>query len=143
MIITTEITIKVNPSNLINLGKYLTNVKSGDIVKIPVEYLTKSSHIKITVECDICKIQKEISYRSYYNSFTNGGYYSCSQKCSKSKAINTNIRKYGVDNPAKSSVIKCKIKKSFNDKYGVNNISYLPEIVDRIKTSVNMKTSVS
>lgn len=131
------ITIKVNPANLKNLVQYIPNIKSGQIITIPITYLTITSHIKIDVVCDICQSERLIPYRQYIKSVSNGGYYSCSQKCSKQKAINSNIEKYGVDNPSKSQLVKDKIKNTFQDRYGVDNISFLPEIVTKIKEGVN------
>lgn len=131
--------VKANPSNLKVLRGFEPDVKSGDIVKIPTTYLSSGSHTKVDVICDVCGIEKNIEYRLYYKSISNGGYYACSQKCSKNKAIESNMIRYGVDNPAKSDEIKSKIKNTFLEKYGVENISFLPEIVDRIIES-NKKT---
>lgn len=141
MIITEKLKIKVNPANLKNLKQFMPDIKAFDIVEIPVSYLTNTSHIKVDVVCDVCGIRKNIAYRSYVSSISNGGYYSCSPKCSKQKGIKTSIERYGVDNPAKSDEIKDRIKNSFQEKYGVDNISFLPEIVDRIKTNVNKNYS--
>ena len=136
MLLTDKIIIKVNPSNLKRLREFLPNIKSYEVIEIPVLYLSEQSHIKVDVICDICNIQKSIPYKSYIKSIKNGGYYACSQKCSKTKSINTNIKKYGFENPSKSEVIKNKIKKTFQEKYGVDNISQLPNIIEKIKIGV-------
>ena len=128
-----------NSSNIKNLKQFKYDIKYGESITIPTTHLSNGSHTKVDVVCDVCKKDKFIEYRYYIQSIKNGGYYSCSQKCSKDKAIKTNIERYGVDNPAKSEKIKNKIKKTFLDKYGVENISFLPEIVERIKNS-NKKT---
>jgi hypothetical protein len=113
------ITIKVNPANLKNLVQYLPDIKSGEIITIPITYLTNTSHIKVDVICDVCQSEKLIPYRQYIKSVSNGGYYSCSQKCSKQKAVNSNIEKYGVDNPSKSQLVKDKIKENKRNLHGI------------------------
>lgn len=155
MIITKKVKFKVNPSNLKNLRKYIPTVLPNTIIEIPVEYLSSGSHIKVEVECDICKSIKTIEYRGYVRSIANAGYYTCSQKCSTIKVTstnlkkygfsraaqspeviqkikNTNLEKYGVDNPSKSSEIINKIKNIFIEKYGVENIGQLQSIKDKI-----------
>ena len=69
----------------------------------------------------------------------------CSTKCQsndsiiKEKRINTNINKYGVDNPSKLDIIKEKTRLSNLDKYGVDNPSKLDEIKNKVKLSNNKK----
>ena len=56
MILTREVTIKINESNFSryeNLG-YETTI--GDELIIPIELLTKGSHYKIKCQCDKCGI---------------------------------------------------------------------------------------
>lgn len=48
---------------------------------------------------------------------------------------NTNIKKYGVDNPFKLKEIQDKQKKTILKKYGVDNIFKLNEIKEKIKTT--------
>jgi len=57
----------------------------------------KGSNIKIDVKCDVCGYEKKLSFRSYNKNINNGGYYSCSPKCCKSKTIKTMNSKYGVN----------------------------------------------
>jgi hypothetical protein len=133
MIISKKVNLRINPSNIKRLSEYYDDLKNGEIREISVEHLSKSSHCLVDVVCDICLKPKKISYRDYYCSFSNGGYYTCSQKCSKNKAIVTSIKKYGTDNPSKSEQVKQKIKQTFLSRYGVENISFLKETIDKIK----------
>ena len=45
----------------------------------------------------------------------------------------TCLKKYGVDNPSKSNIIKNKIKNHFKEKYGVDNPGQIPEVKEKIK----------
>lgn len=44
-------------------------------------------------------------------------------KCGRENAKLTNLERYGTENPAKSPIIKKKIRDIFIDKYGVDNPS--------------------
>lgn len=86
------------------------------------------------VFCEICKINP-----AKYSTSHNKKYVCCSSKCSRIKLKATSIVVYGVDNPAKNSIVKAKnalvvsssltdeikdkIKKTNTRKYGVD--SYL------------------
>jgi hypothetical protein len=137
MLLTKTITIKVNSSNLKNLLKYYHDIKTNDLKEIPVEYLTPSSHHKVEVLCDICGKTKYIEYRLYVLSTSHYNYYTCSPKCSVEKVELTNIVKYGFGNVFQNENIKNKSKNTIKEKYGVENVSYVPEIVEKIKINVN------
>jgi len=85
----------------------------------------------------ICSCGKFISYID----FTNGYRHHCSSKCasldpeSQKKLKETNMVRYGVDNPAKSLEIKEKFKQSMQERYGVNNPMQHPESKDKSKTT--------
>ena len=63
----------------------------------------------------------------------------CSSKCQandpeiKDKHIQTYIKKYGVDNPAKNKEVKEKIKQTNLGRYGVENVYQSKDIQDKIK----------
>jgi hypothetical protein len=63
----------------------------------------------------------------------------CSKRCVwdssvvKEKRSNTNLEKYGVDNPSKSNFIKEKVKKSNNIKFGVDYPLQNKDILDKNK----------
>jgi hypothetical protein len=114
MIITKIVKISCYGTNYSKLGYE----KKDGFYNVKIEDLPKNSHKKIKVKCDICGNEKELSYRKYNKNISNGGYYSCSQKCSKDKKINTFNKNYGVDNPFQSEEIKEKIKETNSKKYG-------------------------
>jgi hypothetical protein len=76
--------------------------------------LTRNSKINYICNCG----------NSYYKNFRymviRGGAFcdKCSKKNKKTKYVNTLIKKYGVDNPLKSNIIKNKVKETNMEKYG-------------------------
>ena len=133
MLISKKVNIKINPSNLKRLSKYYTNLKNGEIIEILVEHLSNSSHCLVDIICDICLKSNRIEYRKYHKSVSNGGYYACSQKCSKNKVIKTNLERYGEVNPAISNEVKEKIKQTNLERYGVENAYQSEYIKEKIK----------
>lgn len=84
----------------------------------------------------ICK--NEICQNNFIKPFRQlvkiGGYCeNCSKENGKVKIIETNLRKFGVDNPMKNSEIKEKHKNTMVEKYGVEHNSQLEEIKQQKK----------
>lgn len=93
-----------------------------------VEYINSSTKIKI-----ICPLHGEF-YQYPLDHIKN---YNGCKKCSKLKAIQTNLKRYGVENPFQSEEIKNKIKQKNLERYGVENPSQSSEIKKKkIKTSL-------
>lgn len=93
-----------------------------------VDYKNSQTKIKI-----ICLLHGEF-YQYPLDHVKN---YSGCIKCSKLKATQTNLEKYGVENPFQSEEIKNKIKQKNLEKYGVENPSQSPEIHQKkIETSL-------
>jgi hypothetical protein len=61
----------------------------------------------------------------------NGYCADCCKEIGKQKIIQTNLEKYGVDNPMKNEVIKEKQKETIMELYGVEHISQFPEIKEK------------
>lgn len=86
--------------------------------------------------CKTCG--KLISFSKINNTY-------CSTKCLnidpeiKDKIKNTNIEKYGVDNPAKNIKIQTKIKETNIKKYGVDNPAKAKEVQDKTKQTNKIK----
>jgi len=120
-----DIVIKINFSNkkhFINKG-YDINV--GDDLIPQIKDINKGSHTNILCECDNCKTQKYIEFRTYYkitNKLTDKYY--C-KKCSYIKNKKTNLIKYGVEHPMKNQDIVNKILRTNNERYGENSASKL------------------
>jgi hypothetical protein len=99
-----------------------------------IENLTKGSHTKIKVSCDICgKIRDGLMFKEYIRNIKNGGYYSCKGRCSYAKSKDTCIEKYGVENPSQSDSVKDKMRKTSIIRYGVDNYRKTKECSDKIK----------
>lgn len=128
MILDKYVNIRLNNSNIKRLLSLGYNGKINDIIKIKVSDLTKGSHVKINVECDICHNKKILSYYNYVINISNLGFYGCCRKCSIKKYENTNIERYDVKNPMQNETIKKKMVDTCNKKYGVMNPSQSEEI---------------
>lgn len=88
------------------LGYY---VKKGNIISVNIEHLTKSSHVLITGICDYCGSELKMMFKTYKIRTEKSGKYSCKKCC------------YDV------------MKISLKEKYGVENISHLPKIKEKIR----------
>ena len=60
MILTREIEIKINESNYQYYDDLGYDVAIGEIIKIPIELMSKGSHYKIKCKCDGCGVEKEV-----------------------------------------------------------------------------------
>lgn len=90
-------------------------------IVLPIENLNPNSHIKVDAICDICGKKVDVQYRRYIKSINNGGYYTCSSKCSIEKRKKTNIEKYGVINYVESNEFKEKSKITNKKNWGVKH----------------------
>jgi hypothetical protein len=106
------------------------NISIGDTVKVSSLDLQNGTSIKVTGLCFYCGKEKIISKKAY-NSQTdnNKKKFTCSKSCSLLKSKETNLKKWGVENPFQSEEIKGKIKRSNIKKWGVEN----PQQSDIIK----------
>lgn len=109
------IEIEVSKGN-INRYKDKYGVGIGDKVIINISDLTPGSSVEVDVVCDICGSSRKIPYKLYIRSQKHDGIFCCSKKCSSEK----NRRK-------------------IFDKYGVNNISMVPEVREKIITTNKTK----
>jgi len=92
-----------------------------------VQYRSKGE--KITVICKKHNLEFIISPDCHWR-----GQSGCFL-CSKEKRINTNLEKYGVENPFQSSICKEKSKNTNLKKYGVLHPMQNDEIKERLKQS--------
>ncbi len=105
-----EITMKWNSYNIkyyTELGYNYTKMNDSFIIKI--EHLNKNSHYLVEVECDICHKVSKKQYKSYNECLKNSEFYACSD-CRFHKIKITNNKKYGVDNVSFLDSIKDKIR---------------------------------
>lgn len=111
MILTREISIKVNESNYLYYENLGYDVSNGDVLFIPVELLPTGSHKKISCQCDGCTIVKDVIFKNYIKYGNKWGEYYC-RKCSEKKRKKTLNINYGVDYPIQNKEIKKKIQKT-------------------------------
>ena len=95
--------------------------------------LSKGSHKIIIAQCDICKNQKNMEYRTYFK-ITKG----CTEKyychsCSRIKVEKTNLDKYGDIAPMMNKDVFNKMIKTNLEKYGVEYPSQLDEYKEKQK----------
>ncbi len=121
MLITKEIEIILTNRNIkSSTVKYkLISKNIGDIVKIPISYIAKKSHVIIIASCDYCNAELSMPYSSYNKRIKTIDKISCSNKsCSNQKIKDVCLKKYGVENPFQSDEIKLKSKTTNLEKYG-------------------------
>lgn len=151
MILTKEIEVKVNPSNVDyykSLGYDIPIRKAskstwykhkkefvydmGKIIIIKPEDLPSNSNIKVHVKCDVCGRENKILYQQYIRSVKNYGYYTC-KHCNYEKSTKTIKSVYGVDHYSQTEEYKERMKNTCNLKYGKDYPSQVPEIREKMK----------
>ena len=91
------------------------------------DLIYKSMNDPITI---LCKCNKEYSVR--INDVKFG--YSC-KECGKEKVRNTNLERYGVENPILNEEIKEKVRNTNLERYGVENSFLNEEIKEKIRNT--------
>ncbi len=122
MILTREIEIKISESNFQYYEDLGYDVSIGEIIRIPIELMSKGSHYKIKCKCDGCDIEKDVIFKNYVKYDNKWGEYYC-RKCSESKRKKTLRENLGVDYPIQNKKVLNKMKNTLLEKYGVDNIS--------------------
>ena len=113
-----------------NKGYIFTNIY--DEFEVDVKDLQKGSNIKVKCICDVCGEHFERSMKLIYRG--NPNYFCCSnQECKKQIRKNTNLKRYGVENPFQSEEKKEKIKQTNLQKYGVENPNQSEELKNKRK----------
>ena len=132
MIITKFVPIKMNGKHIKKYRDKGYTCEVGDVIQINVIDIARNSQVKILVECDVCKLRREIINENYYNSFDNGGYYSC-RMCKTNKTKKTNLEKYGFEHYTQTDEYIEKAIKTNLEKYGAdwrlkNKEEYLKQV---------------
>lgn len=112
MILTSEVEIKLGPSNY----RYYNNLgyTQNKIITVKIEHLLPTCRVMVLVECDFCKREVSTTYKNYnynYNSFDMFKF-SCCAKCTFEKTKINNLNKYGVEYINQRNDIK---EKTFNN----------------------------
>ncbi len=121
MILTREVNIKITEANYTYYEFFGYDVYIGEELSIPVELLSKGSHIKILCKCDDCDVEKEVIFKNYIKYDNVWGEYYC-RKCSEKKRKKTLRKHFGVDYPIQNKNVMTKMKDTLIENYGVDNI---------------------
>lgn len=133
MILIKKVTIRINSRNFNYYKNYIDDLKNNQYYEINIQNILPTSHQKIEVKCDICESISLKPYREYMRSFNNEGIYCCSPKCALFKNKETNLNKYGCENPFQSEICKEKIKETNLRKYGVEYVFLSTSVKNKIK----------
>ncbi len=118
MLIDQKIVIPVSPFN----RKKYPNNKLGELIEIQTSELSYGSVIRVNVKCEYCGKEKKLQYSKWIKNTKNKTVkYSCSNKCSVAKYIDTCMEKYGVENTYQLEENKNKMKNTCIERYGVEN----------------------
>ena len=131
MILTEFVEVNTNPANkkhFQGLGYDITK----KILTVPICHLSKGSHAKILVGCDVCGNEKITEYGDYMKKFNNGGFYVC-KKCQQHKTGKTNMIKYGFECASQNKKTKEKSEQTNLERYGVKSSSQNKEVQDKMK----------
>lgn len=127
--------------------------KVGETIQVKPEELPNSSHHKITVICDDCGREYTKQYRDYLKRVNEhpDKKFVCQKCCSNdkylvdkkvTKAKQTFLDNYGVDNPNKVPEIKEKVKQTVSQKYGVEYYFQTEEMKEKSKKTIQEKYGV-
>jgi hypothetical protein len=118
MILESVIKVKLNSKNIEHYKSKGYDVSEKEIKINTIDLISGSSR-KINVRCDICNYDKILPFREYMRSYNNGGYYSCSAKCSMDKNKITNLKNYGVENVSQIDEIKKRKEETCLNNHGM------------------------
>jgi len=130
MIIEEYIIIGIGYRNLNHFKKLGYDAKVGDDISVLSTHLSETSNIIIHAKCDICGEEIELKKTNYTKSLKSHNYYCC-QKCTIIKVKKTFLEKYGVENVFQNEEIKDKIKEFNLEKYGVDNYTKTDEYKEK------------
>lgn len=116
MIITREAVVKITEGNYQYFTDLGYDIAMGELIIIPIELLSKGSHVPLLCKCDDCGVEKEVMFKNYINYGNSWGTYYC-RKCSEFKRQETVLKKYGVKHPMLSyEIVKKKVESGIRNK---------------------------
>ena len=101
MLLSSDVEVVLLDKNIKKLkSRYLLedNLTTGDIAKIPINILVKSSNYIVEVSCDYCGYILKMPYKKYILGISTINKSSC-RKCFPKKSKDIFLFKFGVDNP--------------------------------------------
>lgn len=149
----------------VDLGYEYT--KMGDEFEVKVKDLTSGSASQVLCKCDYCGATFERSWLDYHIQRKGYPKDACSNpKCYEQKASDsvmmkygvknailhpdvrekqrqTNLKKYGCENPFGNSEVKQKIKSYYQENFGVNSSTQIPATIEKQKATLLKKYGVN
>lgn len=136
MIISKEVLVTINPSNISHYSKFYPQIKNKDNIMVGIEHLMNFSNSSVVVRCDECNIEKEMIWKYYVSyGYSNGNYL-----CKSCKTKKNNLEKWGVENVFQLESTKSKSRETNLKKRGVEFITQSSEIKQLIKSNNLEKT---
>ncbi len=120
MILSEKVELKVKGMKNIKYYNDLGYDTTSEFIIVDIKDLYNGSSSFVNVKCDYCNTIKECRYFIYNKSLLTNNRYACSSICSKKKARESNLLKYGVDNISKLDSIKDKKKETCLKNWGVD-----------------------
>ena len=138
MLVEKEYPTTVVSSNIEYYRQKFPNVKRGDIISVFVRDLMPSSHVEVDVICDLCGKKIKRAYRDYLLKRKDFDMDVCCG-CKGRRAKITTLSKYGVENISQLPEIKEKKRNKSIEKFGTNCVLQNDDIKEKIKTTVREK----
>ena len=142
MLLTKFVKVKVNNHSMSHYKSLGYNVKMFDEIQVPVEDLTPKSTVKVSVKCDYCGAEYNITYSCYTRNVSldkslGKPRTDACVHCRHLKAKDTFKERYNIDNPMQSQDIRDKARATNIQRYGCENPILNKEINGkRIKTLI-------
>lgn len=126
-----------NKYHFIEKGYKFTKIK--DYFYADINDLNIGSNSNITYICDYCKNEYEIQYKVYIRKLEKSAIKKdCCNSCQSIKTKESNLLKYGVENPNQRVEVREKTKHTNLERYGFEYPSQSLEVKNRtIQTNIN------
>lgn len=141
MLVEKEYLTTVVSSNIEYYKHKFPNAKRGDIISVFVRDLMPGSHVEVDVICDLCGKKLKRTYKDYLLKRKDCDMDVC-YNCKGIRAKTTTLLKYGVENISQLPEIKEKKRNKSIEKFGTNCVLQNDDIKEKIKTTVREKYGV-
>jgi len=90
------------------------DIKCNQKIEIPISDLPIESNLKVNVKCDICGVEKLLSYQKYNKNVKKYNIYTCNTSCAQFKNRLTLKELYGSENFNRTEENKLKTKEKYD-----------------------------
>lgn len=124
-------------------GKGYSPFKNLEYFEVKVEDLMPRSEVIVEVECDYCEKTIEKTWKEYLTSKENCIVdKDCCADCNTKKSSESNMIKYGVDNPLKHPSVRAKVNSTNQERYGGNSPYSSKEVRNKAKDTIKERYGV-